>query len=65
MPIAGWPRIGRVCLKYSRLVSAHAIQRRNHASSAAEKRAFSAESRAGIMSMTLFHPAIAMDEISE
>jgi len=46
-------------------VSAHAIQRRNHASSAAEKCAFSAESRDGIMSITLFQPAIAMEEISE
>ena len=64
-PIAGCPRMTRVCRRYSLFVSAHAIQCRNHCWSRTEKARFSSVSRAGIMFNTLFHPATAIDDSSE
>ena len=64
-PISGWPMIVRVRRRYSLFVSVHAIHCRHQRWSASENARYSARSRAGTRSITLFQPAIAIDEMTE
>ena len=55
----------RVWRKYSLFFTVQASQSRIHALSSTEKALASSESRAGIMSTTLFQPPVPMDERKE